>query len=122
MTTTPHFPFFRPPQGAFPPDEVQITELRGEAEPDGRRVRVLLAVAPFQQPPHLSVTLAQAGAGVLAFTTIIEPVTQQITFNLHANPHLEPGDYTLMAELTYPETEISHSMTWTGTWKPTPEK
>jgi hypothetical protein len=76
--------FFQDPtQIPLPPDEVRVTELRAEIYPDGRRVKVTLALTPFQKRPNLSLEIRDARDQVLAETEIIETMTPQLDLTLH---------------------------------------
>jgi hypothetical protein len=86
----------------LPPAETRITALSAQPYPDGRRVRVNLEITPFQQRPHLEITLANAEGREVASASVVEPMSWKIEFTLHirGEPH---SPYTLTASLFYPE-------------------
>ncbi len=85
------------------PEETHILELRAEPYPDRIRVRVNLEITPFQQRPHVEVTLFDADGAEVTNTSLVEPLTWKLEFTLHIRNRPEPaGRYRLEALLYYP--------------------
>ena len=99
--------FFFPDQDPnierFPPEKVSITHIKAEAYPDGQRVRVTLEMTPFEQRPHIEVSLQDADGTEVSSTSIIEPMAWKLEFTLHIRGEARKGSYTLTAHLFYPE-------------------
>jgi hypothetical protein len=88
---------------ALPPSEVRFTELRVEPWPDGRRVRVLITLTPFQQNPSLEAVLSDALHQPLSSTSIIETADDRLVFTMHLRPAVAGVPYHLTASILYPE-------------------
>ena len=84
------------------PEETRITSLTAEPYPDGYRLRVYIEMTPFQQRPHLEVTLNDADGDEIASSSIVEPLTWKIEFTMHIRGELN-NPYTLEATLFYPD-------------------
>ena len=88
----------------LPPAETRLLDLRAEPDPDGRRVRVVLDLTPFQKRPDIELTLTDKDGAVAAEASIIEPVGWKLEVTLHIRKSgATAGKYTLVANLTYPE-------------------
>ncbi|MBN1305296.1 MAG: hypothetical protein JXA13_12740 [Anaerolineales bacterium] len=97
------FPDQDPDIERFPPEKVVITNLQAEAYPDGRRVRVTLETTPFEQRPHIEVSLLDADGNEISSTSIIEPMAWKLEFTLHIRCDPPGNSFTLTAQLFYPE-------------------
>ncbi len=87
-----------------PPEATRILDLRAEPYPDRVRVRVNLEITPFQQRPHLEVTLFDADGTEVTSTSLVEPLGWKLEFTLHLRNRPEPaGLYRLRAILYYPD-------------------
>jgi hypothetical protein len=99
-----NFPYYKPPEGAFPPGEVRFSELHIEPWPDGRRIRVHFTVTPFRVPPNLLVTVIDSQGIEVANVNIIEFVEEKMTFTLHLRSNEKiGGKYLLTANINYLE-------------------
>ncbi len=91
----------------LPPADTRLHDLRAEAYPDGKRVRVSLELTPFQQKPYLELTLTNSSGEIAATTSIIEPVAWKLELNLHIRkPALRVttgGTYKLVVILSFPD-------------------
>jgi hypothetical protein len=97
-----HDPFaFSPPEGALPPSEVRLSELRVEQWPDGQRVRVHVGITPFQQRPDLEATIFDANGKEIANTLIIEILEDRLLFTMHLLPDSVGQELTLKAVISY---------------------
>lgn len=67
----------------LPPAETRLLDLRAEPYPDGKRLRVILDLTPFQQKPFLDLTLTDSTGEVVAETSIVEPVAWRLELTLH---------------------------------------
>ncbi len=108
---SPGFDPFQPPEGALPPAEVRITDLRVEPWPDGRRVRVLASLTPFQQRPTLAATITDEQGEEVASTFIIENMQEHIAFTMHIRTAGAGTAFTLTLAVQYPEIEEVDSRT-----------
>ncbi len=94
------------PEGAKPPEEVRITELRVEPWPDGQRIRVHITLTPFQQNPNLDAILTRSDGEEVSRAAIIETVENRFVFTLHIRAPEAAGAYLLTATITYPDIGI----------------
>jgi hypothetical protein len=84
------------------PEETKISSLGADPYPDGRRVHVNIEMTPFQQRPHLEVTLSNANGDEVAAVSVVEPMSWKIEFTMHIRGE-QVGPYRLEAKLFYPE-------------------
>jgi hypothetical protein len=94
----------------LPPAETRLLDLQAEPDPDGKRLRVVIELTPFQKRPDIELRLTDVDGAEVAAASIIEPVGWKMELTLHirtSNP--AAGKYTLVANLTYPDLgEIDH--------------
>ena len=99
------------------PAETRITSLTAEPYPDGYRLRVNIEMTPFQQRPHLEVSLKDADGEEVASSSIVEPLSWKIEFTMHIRGELK-NPYTLEATLFYPDGPAAEPRTFTFDVKP----
>ena len=99
------------------PAETHITSLTAEPYPDGYRLRVNSEMTPFQQRPHLEVSLKDADGEEVASSSIVEPLSWKIEFTMHIRGELK-NPYTLEATLFYPNGPAAEPRTFTFDIKP----
>ena len=99
------------------PAETRIISLTAEPYPDGYRLRVNIEMTPFQQRPHLEVSLKDANHEEIASSSIVEPLTWKIEFTMHIRGELN-NPYTLEAKLFYPDGPTTEPQTFTFDVKP----
>jgi hypothetical protein len=99
------------------PAETRITLLNVEPYPDGYRLRVNIEMTPFQQRPHLEVSLKDAEGNEVASSSIVEPLSWKIEFTMHVRGELN-NPYTLEALLFYPDGPAAEPKTFTFDIKP----
>jgi hypothetical protein len=88
----------------YPPAETHLLELRATLNPDGKRLRVILDLTPFQQRPLLELELTDSSGNEVASASIIEPVGWKLELTLHIRRTTPTNEnYTLAASLSYPE-------------------
>jgi hypothetical protein len=86
------------------PEETRILSLRAQPYEDRARVRVNIEVTPFQQRPHIDVTLYDADGEEVTTTSLVEPLSWKLEFTLHVRGKADPaGSYKLEARLYYPD-------------------
>lgn len=95
--------FFQKDPNALPPAEVRLTGVQVEPWPDGRRVRVLLQLTPFQQNPNIETWIADPGGVEVARSRIIENAEIRLVFTLHIRASYVSGQYNLHVQLSYPD-------------------
>jgi hypothetical protein len=106
MTVNKH-PYFQPVEGALPPDEVRFIDIRTEPWPDGRRIRVLITITPFEYPPNLEITVLDSDQVEVCNIHIIETIEQRLVFTAHLRgKERMDGKFILTAFLSYPEIGI----------------
>ena len=94
--------FFQDPSEIpLPPDEVRIKELKVQPLPNDRRVRVYLAVDPFQRRPNLDLFITDEKDRVVSSAYIIESITKNIEITMHIRGEFITGAYKLKAILYY---------------------
>jgi len=88
----------------YPPADVRLLDLRADADPEKKRLRVALDLTPFQQRPNIELNLTDSEGNEAASASIIEPVGWKLELTLHIRK-IGPSDgkYTLAASLSYPE-------------------
>ncbi len=101
------------------PEETQLTSLKAEPYPDGRRLRVNIEVTPFQKRPHIDVKLTNAAGDEVASTTIVEPMSWKLEFTMHLRGALN-NPYTLEAKLYYPDGPSKEPLTFSFDVNPPP--
>ncbi|MCZ2096320.1 MAG: hypothetical protein AAGU78_11955 [Chloroflexota bacterium] len=102
MSEPPRF-FLTENPNLKPRDEVRIERLEAEPSPDGRRVKVQIAVTPFREQPNFEIALVDAAQRHVAGTTVIAAMNFRLEFTLHLRGIPAPGEYTLRADLYYDE-------------------
>ncbi|MCU0485008.1 MAG: hypothetical protein MUC85_02760 [Anaerolineales bacterium] len=85
----------------LPAEEVRIREFRLEPWPDGRRVKVILQVDPFQKRPSLEVVVWDDAGVDAAKVSVIESITTRIEFTIHLRRPEPAGAYRAQATLFY---------------------
>lgn len=86
----------------LPPEEVRILELEASPYPDGKRVRIHLAMTPYQIRPHLDLVILDPSGAETATASIIEPMTWKQEFTVHLRTEKQTGKYKLLMRLFYP--------------------
>ena len=94
------------------PEETRITSLSAEPYPDGCRLHVNIEMTPFQQRPHIDVTLKDGNGNEDQTTNIVEPMSWKIEFTMHIRGELT-NPYTLSAKLFYPDGPSTEPQTFT---------
>ena len=98
--------FFQDPSDIpLPPEEVRIRGLRAEPYPDGRRVRILLEITPFQKRPNCEIQVMDQDENVVASLSIIESIDARMDFTVHLKTDEPSGEFTVSSELYYYEDE-----------------
>ncbi len=103
------FPF---PPGTFfvpdpndpprPPEEVRVREVNIEPWPDGRRIKVLVTLTPFQTRPHVEIEVYNAQSQVVASLSVVEPISPQLEFTLHIRDSNTRQPFRLVVSVQYP--------------------
>lgn len=93
--------FFEQYDAPLPQEEVRIDHIRAEPYPDGRRVRVTVAVTPFADKPNLSLTIRDAKGDTVAEAEVLEVITLVTELTMHLSNAKAEEDYTLHAELYF---------------------
>jgi hypothetical protein len=101
------------------PEETHITSLSAEPYPDGRRLHVNIEMTPFQQRPHLDVTITNGNGDEIASANVVEPMTFKIEFTMHLRGELL-NPYTLEAKLFYPDGPSREPQTFSFDVNPPP--
>ena len=99
----PHFALQPPDEDALAPADVRLVDLAVEPYPDGRRVRILVDITPFQQPPNLEIRISAANGEVVSVTHIIETAVEQLKFTMHIRSAEAVGPFTAAVRLYYPD-------------------
>lgn len=93
----------------LPPEEIRIRELRAEPYPDGRRVRILLEITPFQKRPNCEIQVMDQDENVVASLSIIESIDAKMDFTVHLKTDEPIGEFTVSSEIYYYEDEDTGS-------------
>jgi hypothetical protein len=92
--------FADPSEVPLPPAEVRIQALKVDPYPDGRRLRVLLELDPFQKRPNADLILLDADGDELSSVYIIQSMTRRMELVMHLRRPAS-GLLTLQVELYY---------------------
>jgi hypothetical protein len=92
--------FADPSEVPLPPAEVRIRALNVEPWPDGKRLRVILEVDPFQKRPNVDLTLFDNQGRELSSAFIIESMTRKMELVMHLRSPAS-GSCTLHAVLYF---------------------
>jgi hypothetical protein len=96
--------FFQDPTDIpLPPDEVNIRELRAEPYPDGRRVRIILEITPFQNRPNCEIIVTNENGEVVASLSIIESIDAKMDFTVHLKGEKPAGKFSVSTDIYYYE-------------------
>jgi hypothetical protein len=93
--------FANPDEIPLPPDEVRILNLEVVPYPDGRRVRVLIELTPFQKYPSGEITIRDQLNNPVASVSFVEAITPKIEMTLHIRNNEPEGEYLLEMVLFY---------------------
>jgi hypothetical protein len=87
------------------PADTRLLNMHAESYANGKRVKVILDITPFQQKPYLDLSLTDSLGKVLAATSVVEPISWNLELNLHIRNSSIPhsGMCKLSAILSYPE-------------------
>ncbi len=95
---------FEPDELPRPRAEVRILQAAPAPLPDGRRVRVEVALTPFSERPNLDVFLLDPAGQAVATFSVIEAIDPRMAFTMHLrSPRPAPG-YRLRVVLFYAPT------------------
>lgn len=89
----------------FPPQQVRITSLKIEPNPDGVRVRVLLTLTPFQERPGVELRIIDAAEKEAANVSIIEAMDHRMALTMHLRGGGFQPPFRLTVRVIYPESE-----------------
>ncbi len=95
-----------------PRGEVRIRELRVTPYPDGRRLRVQIALTPFMpsERPSLEIEVKRSDGLLAASASVIESMHHHLSLTIHLREQRPaPGEYTVHADLYYEPEQIQHS-------------
>ncbi len=94
--------FEDPSEIPLPPDEVRILLFEVDPYPDGRRLRVLFELTPFQMKPHGDIVIFNLAGEPVATTSFVETITPRNEMTVHLR-HLDPvGHYRATLTVFYP--------------------
>ncbi|HHY89521.1 MAG TPA: hypothetical protein GYA06_11445 [Chloroflexi bacterium] len=92
---------FNPPEDGASPEQVRFLDLQVEPWPDGRRIKVLMSITPFLQPPNLMMVMTDAEGTEVSRTSIVENIDYQLVFTMHIRSQKVAGQYKLTASINY---------------------
>ena len=87
----------------LPPQEVRIRDLQVVPYPDGRRIRLLIELTPFQKYPSGEVTITDSLGNLSASASFIEAVTPRFEMTLHLRKTDPNSNYEIVLILFYPQ-------------------
>ena len=87
----------------LPPEDVTLTRLEAQPYEDARRIRVNMAIAPFEKRPHIELTLTDSAGGELSNVSFVEPMQWKLEFTMHVRAQPADGPLDLQARLFYPD-------------------
>ncbi len=88
-----------------PPAETRLLNMHAEPSSDGKRLKVVLSITPFEQRPYLDLALTDSKGVLIVASSIVEPINSELELNLHIRKALaNPGDeLNLTAIISYPD-------------------
>jgi hypothetical protein len=89
----------------LPPDEVRIRELAANPRPDGVRIKVHLALTPFQVRPNIEVSIHNEQGRDVSSLSIVEAIDPAMDFTMHLREAKTGGLYALEAQIFYAQVE-----------------
>ena len=96
--------FFQDPDVIpLPPEEVRIRDLSAKPYPDGKRVRILVEIDPFQKRPSLEVMIQNAYGETVSQVRVIETMTRLLEMTMHLRAERLGEDFNLHCLLYYQE-------------------
>ena len=87
----------------LPPQDVRIRDFRVIPYPDGRRIRLLIELTPFQKYPSGEVTITDSLGNLSASASFIEAITPKFEMTLHLRKPDPNGNYDIALALFYPQ-------------------
>ena len=85
----------------LPPKEVRIRDFYVQPYPDGKRVRVTLALTPFQKRPSGELLITDLLGNRVASANIIETIDPQMELTMHLRTPDPQGEFTARALIFY---------------------
>jgi len=100
--------FSDPSETPLPRDEVRILDLKAEAYPDGRRVRVSIEITPFLEKPNGDIVITNGEGQCVAEASFIGTIVSKFDMTLHLRQsRQEMGEYRAAVTIFYTEEIIS---------------
>jgi hypothetical protein len=79
-----------PSEIPLPPEDVRVKAVELQPYPDGRRVRRMLNLTPFQSPPNLSISVTDAREQEVSSLSIIGATEATMSLTIHIrDPEVE---------------------------------
>jgi hypothetical protein len=95
--------FFEPEDVPRPKEEVHFRSLSAHPYQDGRRVRLKVALTPFQERPNLDFEIVNDAGQPVGTLTVIESMDHAFELTLHIRGPVPAGPHTVRARLYYLE-------------------
>lgn len=95
-----------PSEAPVPPEEVRIKHVQLSPYPDGRRVRMSLALTPFQSPPDISVVAQDARDREVSSLNIVGATEAQIALTMHLRDPETEDPVLIGITVSYADTGI----------------
>ena len=95
--------FTDPSEVPLPPDEVRILDLKVDPYPDGRRLRILVELTPFQKNPHGDIVITNQNGDPVSTASFVETITSRFEMTLHLRSLDPEGRYVVTLTLFYSE-------------------
>jgi hypothetical protein len=92
------------------PNEVKIRDMQLKPYPDGRRLRVLLELTPFEQPPDLSLQVLDQAGEQVADLDIIAAHQNMLGLTVHLRGPAPKGQFSIQASVRYEELGEVHQV------------
>ena len=84
----------------LPPESVRILKLKVDPFPDGKRVRLMVELTPFQKKPSGDIFITNQENEIVTSASFIEAITSKFDMTLHLRSH-QPGLYIAKLTLFY---------------------
>jgi hypothetical protein len=96
-----------------PPEEVQIRAIEIDPYPDGQRLRVLIELTPFIEPPDLSVRVLNHEGREVADLSIVGAHQPSLGVTIHLRETSSKDSYSLDAAIEYEDLGQVHQFSKT---------
>jgi hypothetical protein len=89
-----------------PPEQVRFRSAVAEPYADGRRLRLLIEITPFQKRPDVEIVVSDAEGNEVGSVFIIEAMEAAFTLTVHLRASPRTGPHPVRLRLSYTDPEV----------------